>query len=144
MNTLLSLALLLLSAPSQAAVIGSCDGLDSIGNLIGNPRTFANGEVKVAYVTTEEPAAAPDHLLIFVYDNEMGQNCFALNAGPDSQGFGYVDLAGVAASYDVAKGLLLSVPVFEPSYDGSRQPKELVKVRVNRKDSTQPKVTIER
>src|SRR5262249_57281038 len=96
---------------SPLAAVHDCGGLDSIGNLIGNVRSFAQGAIRVAYISTEEPAAAPDHLLIFVAEEPMGAVCYAISANAEGRGFSRVDMKGLTASYDSNKGLLLSVPV---------------------------------
>jgi hypothetical protein len=127
---------------SPAAAVHDCGGLDSIGNLIGNVRSYAQGAIRVAYVSTEEPAAAPDHLLIFVADQEMGSSCYAVSANAEGHGFSYVDMTGLSSSYDSNKGLLLSVPV--SSYDPNKGsvPAGRVKVRISRKNNNSS-VTIE-
>ena len=51
-------------------------------------RTFANGAIRVASLSTEEPAAASEHLLIHVRSKEgIGDGCFAVSA---RDGEGYV------------------------------------------------------
>lgn len=146
MKLLSLLALGLISASAQAASVGSCEGLDSIGNLVDGPRYFANNEIRVAHVSTEEPAAAPDHLLVFVAEKEgiiMGSQCFAISQF-EGLGFASLDLKGIKSSYDAKKGLLLSVPVYiyNPDTGGSDLQKNPVKVRINR-TAENPKVTIE-
>ena len=58
----------LLSSPVFAAVTHPCEGLNDIGMLM---TTQSFERVRVAHVSTEEPAAAPDHVPVFVYANEM-------------------------------------------------------------------------
>jgi hypothetical protein len=120
---------------SPAAAVHDCGGLDSIGNLVGNVRSFAQGAIRVAYVSTEEPAAAPDHLLIFVAEEPMGASCYAVSANADGRGFSYVNMKGLTASYDSNKGLLVSVPV--NSYDSNKGsvPAGRVNVRISRKNN---------
>jgi hypothetical protein len=131
-------------AAAPAAAIHTCEGLDSIGNLIGHVKEFGQGTIRVAYVSTEEPAAAPDHLLIFVADGEMGATCYAVSESKEGHGFAYVDMSKLTASYDAAKGLLLSVAVSTYDVDaGSSKPAGMVKVRVSRKNGTSA-VTIEK
>jgi hypothetical protein len=55
--------------------------LNSIANLVEPVKDFANNAIRVAHISTEEPAAAPDHLLIFVSVEPMGVECFAVSAG---------------------------------------------------------------
>ena len=55
MKSLLIPIFALLSLATHAAAVHSCNHLDSIGNLVGNVRSFAQGAIRVAYVDTEEP-----------------------------------------------------------------------------------------
>ena len=131
------------ASTGAAAAVHACTGLDSIGNLIGNVKQFAQGAISVAYVSTEEPAAAPDHLLIFVADGEMGSTCYAVSESAEGHGFAGVDMAKLTASYDSVKGLLLSVPVSVYDADSGRtKPAGAVKIRVSRKNN-QSSVVIE-
>ena len=43
-------------------------------------RTFANGAIKVGHISTEEPAAAAEHLLIYVRSKNGRDDCFAVSA----------------------------------------------------------------
>jgi hypothetical protein len=142
MKYLLGLVMLVASMSAQAASVGVCDGLDSIGNLIGNTKSFAQGGVKVAYVSTEEPAAHPDHVLLFVYGNEMQIDCYSINAGPEQSGFGSVDMSKLTSSYDSAKGLLLTLPANVWTGNDGEYKTEVLKIRVNRSSET-PKITLE-
>ncbi len=142
MKFLSLLASLVLTANVQAAVIGSCDGLDLIGNLIGNPVSFAEGAVRVAYVTTEEPAAAPDHLLVFVYGEFMSLNCYAISANENQGGFGGIDMSKLKSSYDSNKGLLLTVPASVWAGEDGVYDTEWLKIRINRAGE-EPVLTLE-
>jgi hypothetical protein len=81
---LLVIAALLVATPvwahADTAMIHSCQAsLDSVGNHVEPVRTFANGAIRVAHVSTEEPAAASEHLLIYVRTKEgIGDDCFAV------------------------------------------------------------------
>jgi hypothetical protein len=136
------LALLLISVSAHAAVTGTCENFDSIGNLIGNTKTFAKGAVKVAYISTEEPATSPDHLLIFVYGDEMSINCTSINAGPEAHGFGSIAMDKLKATNDDTKGLLLTFPANVWTGEDGKYKTEMVKVRVNRSGRV-PAITIE-
>ena len=105
------------SLSASAAGTHACGALDSISSLIGSTKSFDN--VKLAYISTEEPAAAPDHLLVFVYDKEMGVTCTAISRDDQGGGFGYVNMAALkSVSYDSKLGRLFEITVNEPSYDG--------------------------
>jgi hypothetical protein len=117
-----------------AAAVHNCQGLDSIGNLIGNVRFFAEGSIRIAHISTEEPAAAPDHVLIFVATDPMGLECFAVSETAEGHGFGSIDFDGLHASYDATKGLTLTIPVKRYNNStGASKPAGEVKVIVNRK-----------
>lgn len=140
MKMLALIATAIVSISASAAGLHDCSQLDSIGNLIGNTKSI--GSVKVAYVSTEEPAAAPDHVLVFVYDNEMGMTCTAISMNDQGSGFGFVDMSSLKSiGYDAKKGRLLSIKVSLPNYDGIGTPKtETVKFRAN---ALTGKVTLE-
>jgi hypothetical protein len=109
--------------------------LDSIGNLVGNVRSFAQGAIRVAYISTEEPASAPEHLLIFVAEEPMGVGCYAVSANVDGRGFNSVDMNSLQAAYDSNKGLLISVPVSAYDADKGAVPLGRVNVRISRKNN---------
>ncbi len=138
---ILALATMLTFA-TQAATVGSCTGLDSIGNLMGNPVNFAEGAIRVAHVSTEEPASSPDLLLIFVYGEEMSLNCFSINSRPEQGGFGNIDMSQLKSSYDAEKGLLLTVPASVWTGEDGVYTTEILKVRINRSNIS-PVVTLE-
>ena len=126
---------------APAVVHHGCGSLDSIANLVEPVKDFASNAIRIAHVSTDEPAAAPDHLLIFVSVEPMGEECFVVSAGRNL-GFYALDVAQARASYDAEKGLLLIVPVsvFDPD-KGTGKSAGDVKVRVNRKNGNS--VTIE-
>jgi hypothetical protein len=121
--------------------------LRSIGNLVDPVKSFANGEIRVAHVSTEELAAAPEHLLIFVSPLVgMGPDCFAISAAkyPDSedsyQGYYALEFDKLHASYDDRKGLLLRIPA-SIGDGGEQKPVGDLKIRINRKNDNS--VTVE-
>lgn len=133
MKALIFFATLLLSLSSRAAAIHECGELNRIENLMQSKMKFAQGEVSLAYVTTEEPAAHPDHLLVFVSGPEMSVNCFAISASAEGSGFAGIDMKGVTASYDTTRGLLIKVPVANYYTGTGHSPvDEILKIRVNR------------
>ena len=127
---------------ARAAAVHDCGSLDSIGNLVGNVRSFAQGAIRVAYISTEEPASAPEHLLFFVAEEPMGVGCFAVSANAGGHGFSSIDMNGLQASYDSNKGLLISVPIFFADPDKGSIPAGRLKVRISRKNNNNS-VTIE-
>jgi hypothetical protein len=82
------IAALTLGAPSFAharsgiGIVSSCEGgIDSISNLVEPVRPFANGDIKVAHISVEEPESTPDSLLIFMRSkNDPVNDCFAVSA----------------------------------------------------------------
>ncbi|MGE4130954.1 MAG: hypothetical protein AB7F86_04915 [Bdellovibrionales bacterium] len=118
------------SSSAFAAATHECGHLDSIGMLIGQTKTFGDN-VKVAYVSTEEPAAAPDHVLVFVYDNEMGIYCTAISMSSTGRGFGSVDMSSLKSTgYDSKLGRLLEITVLQPNPDGAGK-REVIRFRAN-------------
>lgn len=138
MKLIALLATLVLSVSANAAGVHECGYLDSIGNMMESYKSYANGRIRVAAVTTEEPAAAPDHILVFIYNDEMGVTCKAVSANADGFGFGGIDWSSLKSKYDATKGLLITATV--SVYDGEDFQKETVKFRINQKTET---VTIE-
>jgi hypothetical protein len=120
---------------APAAAVHDCGGLDSIGNLVGNVRSFAQGAIRAAHISTEEPASAPEHLLIFVAEEPMGAGCYAVSANADGRGFSSIDMNGLQASYDSNKGLLISVPILLSDLDQGSIPAGRLKVRISRKSN---------
>jgi hypothetical protein len=134
------LATLLTTTHSFAApaIVHSCGvNLDSIGNLVEPVRSFANGAIRVAHISTEKPAAASEHPLIFVQPQEgMGSDCFAVSAPTRDSGYGgfySLDFAKVRASYDEEKGLLLRIPA-SVNDSALKKPVGDIKVRISRKN----------
>jgi hypothetical protein len=113
-------------AHTDIAVVHSCEAsLDSIGNLVEPVRSFADGAIRVAHISIEEPAAASEHILIFVrvpLQQGIGDDCFAVSAQSESgyRGFYALDFAKLRASYDDQKDsryLQISAPV-QPGNSG--------------------------
>jgi len=116
----LTLALCLtLPLAAQAQSISDCDWVGNPANIAEpwevNSRTFANGAIRVALLDTGgEPVCCSAHLLILApsggQDAPVYRQCLVASAQPGS-GFYSMDVPGISASYDPAKGLLLSVPL---------------------------------
>ena len=129
------------SLSAQAASVSDCEGLDSIGMLIGNTKTFGKGGVKVAYVSTEEPAIAPDHILVFVYGEEMSMTCSAVSFESPKRGFGSIDFDKTTSSYNSKTGLTLTIPVQAPTIDAVTAKTENLIIHIDRHDSLSPVIT---
>jgi len=123
----LILALGLALGPGQIAVQAALAQVVTECGWIGTPanilepwdrfsRTFANGAVRGAQLPPGgEPVCCAQHLLVLApsgngSDGPVYRQCLVVSAQP-GQGFYEVDVASIAASYDPARGLLLSVPV---------------------------------
>jgi hypothetical protein len=124
--SLIFVALMGLSA--NAASVHDCGYLDSIGNLMEPYKTFANGAIRVAYVSTEEPAAAPDHVLVFIYGPEMSVTCRAISQD-DELGFSSVNMKSIKTKYSSTKGLLVTLTAY--TWDGQVSTPQTLKIRVN-------------
>jgi len=128
---------------AAAQVITECDWAASPAN-IAEPwsvlsRTFANGAIRVALLDTGgEPVCCAAHLLILSPSGDGAQEpvyrqCAVASARP-GEGFYYVDVPRIEASYDPARGLLLSVPVghWHPGVEQGRPAiEERMEIRIN-------------
>ena len=113
----LSLALPL---PAAAQVVSDCDWVANPANILepwdAHTRTYANGAIRVAALDTGgEPVCCSAHLLVLSpsgagTDEPVYRQCRVVSAQP-GMGFYSLDIAGIEARYDPAKGLMLSVPV---------------------------------
>lgn len=120
MRLALAACCLTLAAPLSAQVITECDWVGAAANILepweANTRTFANGAIRVAVADTGgEPACCSSHLMILSPSSDGSEDpawrqCRVASAS-EGLGFYSVDVPGIVASYDPARGLLLSVPV---------------------------------
>lgn len=117
-RTFTTIVVLLLASTSHAQSLNECDWLASANNIWEpweeNTQTYANGVIRIAKIGTDDPACCTAHLLILSPDNSDPANWFRscnILSGPSGLGFNDVILENITASYDPAKGLLLSVPV---------------------------------
>jgi hypothetical protein len=116
----------LLGSAASAAEVGACFELDRISNLVGQPKTFAEGKIRIAHVDTGgEPVCCSSHLLVFIPSDEIGNQCFAISqraaTGDRSPtGFSNIEFARIKGSYDAKRGLLLSVPYTLYNLDGGK------------------------
>lgn len=103
----------------QAQEISECGWVANPANILEPwsefSRSFANGAIRIAVLDTAgEPVCCATHLLIIAPsapDNgPVYRQCFVASAR-GSMGFYDIDFKGITASYDPARGLLLSVPV---------------------------------
>lgn len=105
---------------ASAQAITACDWIGTAANIVEpwevNSRTFANGDIRVAWVDTGgEPVCCSSHLMILSpsgdgSDEPSYRQCVVASAGP-GMGFYSIDVPGIRARYDPAKGLSLSVPI---------------------------------
>ena len=145
------LALLATAAPAWAVSLTACPDDEATAgarNLVEpwekNTRTFSSGAIRVALIDTGgEPVCCSMHLLVLSpsasEEGEGYRECTIVN-DHDRMGFVGIDFAKLAASYDPAKGLLLSFP-YELYVDGMSSKKGVAKVRINGKTGT---VTVEK
>lgn len=120
--------------------IHECSWVSQARNIVEpwaeHTRTFANGKIRIAHLDTGgEPVCCSSHLLIIAPDpnDEQGYNqCRVLSGGAEDpgQGFLWIRFEQISASYDPARGLLLSVPV-RRYVDGLNDTEGLVEVRIN-------------
>lgn len=137
----MAMGLLLVVGIGHAAEVGFCGELDRVSYLAGNPRTFGNGSIRVAAVDTDgEPVCCSNHLLVFIPEQGIGTQCFAISqraaTGQEgaARGFMSVDIAGIKGDYDANRGLLLKVPFRLYDEDGSGKGSPgMTAVRINLK-----------
>lgn len=126
------LALMLLAAPAAAQSVGDCGDWTVAQNLPepweNHTATYAEGQIRVAVLDTMEPAAAAMHLLVISppLDEAGGRQCkvVSLSGGEGRpSGFLNIDFGAREASYDPARGLVLSMPVeaFNPGTSAGEQ-----------------------
>jgi hypothetical protein len=131
-----AMVLLALATPAVAAEVGPCDGLDHISYLVGQTRPYSQGKITIAHVDTDgEPVCCSEHLLIFIPSPEIGSQCFAVSdqaakGDGGARGFSTVGFDKITASYDQAKGLLLTVP-YTLYNGGQKGPSRSTSVRIN-------------
>lgn len=82
-------------------------------------RLYANGNVRLIWLDTEEPACCSSHLMVaMAKPDEPGQVCRVFSM-PGGEGFRGMDLAGAEASYDPKRGLLVGTAVNTWRGDGA-------------------------
>lgn len=144
------LAAALLPGLAQAQIVQDCRDADWTANPanIAEPwaeqsRSYANGAIRIALIDTGgEPVCCAAHLLVLSpaggQDGPAYRAC-RLVSGAAGQGFFDLDIPGTTASYDPARGLLLSVPVahWTEAVEMGRPPIwERMEVRVNQATGT--------
>ena len=119
-----TLAALLLAAPAFAqdptasVPATECDETTRADAIMepweANTATYANGQVRIAVLDFIEPAAAAVKLMVISppRDEVGGRQC-RIVALPGGHGFGNVEFAARSASYDPARGLVVSLPVLQ-------------------------------
>jgi hypothetical protein len=137
--------LLILGSVARAAEVGPCNDLDRISYLVGQPRSYAEGKVRIAHVDTDgEPVCCSSHLLIFIPSREIGSECFAVSqdaatGSGSARGFSNIEFARIKASYDPQRGLLLNVP-YTLYNDGRPGKPGVAIVRVDLRDKGSVKI----
>ena len=117
----LALCLAALPLAGGAQVVTDCDWVANPANIAEpwdlHSRTYANGAIRIALLDTGgEPVCCSAHLLI-LSPSGSGQHepayraCHVYSAQPGMGFYGF-DIARTTASYDPARGLSLSVPVY--------------------------------
>ncbi|GAB4265187.1 MAG: hypothetical protein Kow0013_13100 [Pararhodobacter sp.] len=143
-NALVTLAAVLsLHAAAGAQVVTDCGWIGSPANIVEpweqHSRTFANGNIRVAWLDTGgEPVCCSSHLLVLSpsgngSDGPVYRQCRVVSARA-GEGFFAVDVPGITATYDPARGLLLSVPVghWHPAMESGAPPIwERMDIRIN-------------
>jgi hypothetical protein len=132
--------LVVLGSAANAAEVGPCNDLDRISNLVGQPKWYSEGKIRIAHVDTDgEPVCCSSHLLVFIPSPEIGSQCFAVsqkaaNGSESQRGFSSIEFNRIKASYDPQRGLLLNVPYTLYNPEGGRGKPGIAIVRVNLDD----------
>ena len=146
LRILTTLFTFLLVTTAHAQTLNECNWLASASNIWepweDNTKTYANGAIRIAKVGVDEPTCCAANLLILSpgEPDPTGwfRNCTILS-GPNGFGFNDIDLGKITASYDAAKGLLLSVPVefYDPENEYT-DPNlfKIINVRINQAAGT--------
>jgi hypothetical protein len=125
------LALATFAAPAAAQHVGPCDTWQASAALVdwSDPtRTFANGDVRLTALDTEEPAEASLHFIVtWPFAEGPGLDCRLVSADADGLGFRDLSLRRATARYDPGRGLEVGVPGSLP--DGTPL---LIEFRLNR------------
>lgn len=145
-------ALLALSTPAAAQIVTECEWIGAAQNILEpwevHSRTYANGAIRVAVADTGgEPACCSSHLMVLSpsgdgREDPVWRQCRIVSAS-EGLGFYAIDIPGIIASYDPARGLLLSVPVahwHDGVNDGRPPIPERMEVRINQANGS---VTVE-
>lgn len=126
------------SGPAMALSVSDCDGFAASAQALVEPwekntRTFYNGQVRLAYVDTIEPACCSSQLLVLIpnKDSEMGERLCRLVSDHGNQGFSGIDFAKITTRYDAKKGLLVSFPYGQMKEDGSGTVQHVGRIRIN-------------
>jgi hypothetical protein len=125
------------ASTAMAAEVGPCGDLDRVSNLVGQTRSFAKGEIRIAHVDTGgEPVCCSSHLLVLIPSDEIGTQCFAVSqkaatSDASARGFSNIGFSQIKASYDPKRGLLLSVPYTQYNLDDRRGTPGAMAVRVS-------------
>ncbi|MEL6959384.1 MAG: hypothetical protein AAGL89_10580 [Pseudomonadota bacterium] len=136
MRTILTFFMTLLAGGVQAQTAFPCDWQARADAIVEpweeNSRTFANGEVRVAYLDVIEPAAASAYLLILhpPYHEVGGRTCTVVGLD-EGLGYGGFIFSELEAEYDPATGLSITVPGFIYLPEESFQNSALIRTTIN-------------
>jgi hypothetical protein len=115
----LLLAALFASAHPWAAAAQSvrdCDTFEANARNTYAPYTetirhYANGDIRVIALDVGEPALSSFHLMVTYPARDEPFALCSLISGEASSGFYSLDMGAIAARYDPAQGLIVSLPV---------------------------------
>jgi ABC transporter substrate binding protein len=99
---------------SAASVVRECGDLDSIANLVEPVKDFANKEIRVAHISTLEPAAASHHLLTKQKQAPGESNIPIVMMSTNPVGLGFV------ASLARPEGNITGLSILGPEVAGKR------------------------
>lgn len=107
-------------AVAMGQVVNECDRVGEARSIVepweDHSRTYANGVIRVAAIDTGgEPVCCSSHLMVLSpsgngEDGPVYRQCRIVSQ-TENFGFYAVDVGGIDARYDPARGLTLDVPV---------------------------------
>lgn len=129
----------LLPVLASAQVVRDCDTFEANArNLMSPPevavRSFANGDVRLIGLDTNEPACCSAHVMVTYFVADEPFPLCALVSADGGLGFSGIDMTRLVASYNPDTGLILTFPAGR--YNGSASVMSQMVLVVNRATAT--------
>lgn len=104
-----------LATTAQSANLRDCDTFEANARNLSYPyeqatKTYAEGAISLLNLFLDEPACCGAHLMVLFPAGDEGFLDCQLISHEDQLGYASLSLANASASYDAARGLIISVP----------------------------------